>query len=44
MEKDPLVKQLKTHPDFKKNMDKLKEKFWVRHKNVRASLEEKQLI
>lgn len=41
---DPILKPLKTHPDFKNTMQKIKNRFWQRHHQLRMSLEEEGVI
>jgi len=44
LEIDPLVDNLKDHPDFKKLIKKINNKFWKGHKEIKKSLKEKELI
>ena len=44
LEIDPLVDELKLHPEFKPLVEKIKEKFWSRHKQIKQSLEAQALI
>ncbi len=41
---DPIFKPLKSHPDFKSTMQKIKKRFWQRHDQMRVSLEEEGVI
>lgn len=41
---DPLVENIKDLPEFKDLMIKIDEKFWLRHNEIKSSLEEKGLI
>ncbi|MBI9059361.1 MAG: helix-turn-helix domain-containing protein [Labilibaculum sp.] len=44
LEIDPLVDNLKDHPDFKKIVKKINNKFWKGHKEIKKSLKKKELI
>jgi TolB-like protein/AraC-like DNA-binding protein len=44
MEIDPLLKPLKSHPEFEGVIKKIKDRFWENQKKLRKSLEEKGLI
>ena len=44
LEIDPLVDKLKNHPDFKKLMKKIYNKFWKDHQEVKKTLRKKELI
>jgi tetratricopeptide (TPR) repeat protein len=44
IEHDPLLDNIKDHPEFKKIVDDLESKFWKKHKRIKASLVEKALI
>ncbi|WP_189602977.1 helix-turn-helix domain-containing protein [Salinimicrobium marinum] len=44
MEMDPILAPLKSHPDFDKTMQKIEERFWKGHNQLRASLEEEGVI
>src|SRR5690606_1599688 len=44
MEKDPLFKPLKTHPEFNGVMQKIKDRFWKKHDKLKKLLENKGLI
>jgi TolB-like protein/AraC-like DNA-binding protein/Tfp pilus assembly protein PilF len=44
MEKDPILAPLKSHPDFDKTMQKIEERFWKGHNQLRTSLEEEGVI
>ena len=44
MEDDPLIKQLKSHPDFERIMQKIKDRFWENQAKLKKSLEAKGLI
>jgi tetratricopeptide (TPR) repeat protein len=44
LESDPLVDNIKDHPEFKKLAKKIKSKFWKKHKRIKSSLVEKELL
>ena len=44
MEDDPLIKRLKSHPEFEPIMQKIKNQFWENQTKLRKSLEAKGLI
>ena len=44
MEIDPLLKPLKSHPEFREVMQKIKDRFWENQIKLRKSLEAKGLI
>ncbi|SDE99191.1 TolB amino-terminal domain-containing protein [Pricia antarctica] len=44
MEKDPLIKPLKSHPEFNGILQKIKNRFWQKQAKLRTSLKEKGLI
>ena len=44
IEDEPLIKRLKSHPEFEKIMQKIKDKFWDNQAKLRESLEDKGLI
>jgi len=44
LEMDPLLDGVKEHSEFIEAMDKMKQKFWEKHKEIRVTLEEKQLL
>lgn len=41
---DPLVDNIKHHPEFKMIFREIENKFWNNHKKIRASLEKKKLL
>ena len=41
---DPLVDNLKELPEFQALLETIESKFWIRHKVIMASLQEKGLI
>ncbi|MFC2086334.1 helix-turn-helix domain-containing protein [Bacteroidota bacterium] len=41
---DPLIDNIKDLPEFKKILDEIETKFWNYHKQIKSSLEEKELI
>lgn len=44
LELDPMLDDLKDQPEFVAALGKMKQKFWVKHKEIRTTLEEKQLL
>ncbi|MEJ2585048.1 MAG: helix-turn-helix domain-containing protein [Robiginitalea sp.] len=44
MERDPLIKPLKAHPEYEAVMQKIRDRFWENQRNLRKSLEEKGLL
>jgi len=44
MEKDPLVKPLKSHPEYEETIQKIKDRFWENQAELRISLEEQGLL
>jgi len=44
MEIDPLMKPLKSHPEFESIMQKIKDRFWENQTQLRKSLEAKGLL
>ncbi len=44
LERDPLIEPLKTHPEFHETMQKIKDRFWENHTQLKTSLENKGLI
>ena len=44
LEKDPLLKSLKTHPEFDIVVQKIKNRFWQNHKQLKKTLKEKDLL
>jgi len=44
LEKDPILLQMKGHPDFKSTVTKINDKFWHKHKQIRIMLEEEGMI
>ncbi|MFK8162178.1 MAG: helix-turn-helix domain-containing protein [Lewinella sp.] len=44
MEDEPLIKRLKSHPEFERIMNKIKDRFWENQTKLRKSLEAKKLI
>ena len=44
MEDDPMIKRLKSHPEFEHTMQKIKDRFWENQTKLRKSLEAKGLI
>jgi hypothetical protein len=44
IEDEPLLKPLKSHPDFERIMQKIKDRFWENHAKLTESLEKEGLI
>jgi len=44
MEDDPMIKRLKSHPEFEPIIQKIKDRFWENQTKLRKSLEAKELI
>lgn len=44
LEKDPLIKVLQKHPDYKEIIEIIEDRFWENQKKLRTSLEENDLI
>ncbi|WP_274824098.1 helix-turn-helix domain-containing protein [Maribacter polysaccharolyticus] len=44
LEKDPLIDPLKKHPEYKKTIQKIKDRFWDNQAKLKKSLEEQGLI
>ncbi len=44
IEMDPLFDNIKDHPEFRKILDDIEIKFWNYHEQIKASLEEKELL
>ena len=44
LEMDPLIKPLKSHPEYKETIQKIKDRFWENQAKLRKSLEEQGLI
>jgi len=44
MKIDPVFKPLKNHPEFNEVMQKIEDRFWENHTQLKKSLEEKRLI
>ena len=40
LEKDPIIRQMESHPDFQSTIKKINDKFWAKHKQLRLMLEE----
>jgi len=41
---DPLIDNIKNQPEFKQILQELDVKFWKKHQQIKASLEEKGLL
>lgn len=44
LEEDPLMKTLKSHPEYDEVIQKIKDRFWENHTTLKKSLKEKELI
>lgn len=44
LEKDPLMKTLKSHPEYDEVIKKIKDRFWENHNELKNSLKDKDLI
>lgn len=44
IEKDPIMKPLKSHPEYDEVIQKIKDRFWENHTQLKKSLKEKELI
>lgn len=44
LEKDPLIKSLKNHPEYDEVIQKIKDRFWENNRQLKKSLKEKGLI
>ena len=44
LEIDPLIDNIKDLPDFKNTLRDIENKFWKSHKQIKVSLEEKELL
>jgi TolB-like protein/AraC-like DNA-binding protein/tetratricopeptide (TPR) repeat protein len=44
LEKDPIIQQMESHPDYKSTLKKINNKFWAKHKQIRIKLEEEGMI
>lgn len=44
MEKDPLIQNLKNHPDYKATIKKIKDKFWENHQEIKLMLQKNNLL
>ena len=44
LELDPLIEPLKSHPDYEKTIQKIEDRFWEKHNNLKALLEDKGLL
>jgi len=44
MEKDPLLKPLKSNPEFRRTIQKIKNRFWEKHDHLKKILENKGLV
>jgi TolB-like protein/AraC-like DNA-binding protein len=44
LEEDPLMKSLRSHPEYDEVIQKIKDRFWENHEQLKMSLKEKELI
>ncbi|WP_435133025.1 helix-turn-helix domain-containing protein [Formosa sp. A9] len=44
LEEDPLLKKLKSHPEYEATISKIKQQFWNQHHELRITLEKNNLI
>ena len=44
LEEDPIMLQMKDHPDYKSTIKKINDKFWYKHKQIRVKLEEEGIL
>ncbi|XMO85984.1 helix-turn-helix domain-containing protein [Algibacter sp. AS12] len=44
LEEDPLMKSLRSHPEYEEVIQKIKDRFWVNHNQLKKSLKTKALI
>lgn len=44
LEEDPLLKSLKNHPDYDEVIQKIKDRFWENHNQLKISLRDKELL
>jgi len=44
LEEDPIMKSLKSHPEYYEVIQKIKDKFWENHKQLKKSLKDKNLL
>lgn len=44
LEEDPLMKTLKSHPEYDEIIQKIKDRFWENHDQLKKSLKEKNLL
>lgn len=44
IEEDPLMKTLKSHPEYDEVIQKIKDRFWENHKQLEKSLKDKNLL
>jgi tetratricopeptide (TPR) repeat protein len=44
LEEDPIMKSLKSHPEYDKVIQKIKDRFWENHKQLKKSLKDKNLL
>lgn len=44
IEDDPIMKDIKTHPEYKETMQKIRDKFWENHAQVKKTLNDSGLL
>lgn len=44
LDKDPIIRQMAGHPDYKSTLKKINDKFWDKNKQIRKMLEEEDII
>ncbi|MBT8313796.1 MAG: AraC family transcriptional regulator, partial [Maribacter sp.] len=44
LEKDPLIEPLKSHPEYKETIQKIRDRFWEDQAKLKTSLEEQGLL
>ncbi len=44
LDKDPVILRMSGHPDFTKTMNKIRDKFWMKHMEMRKMLEAEEVI
>lgn len=43
-EEDPIMRQMSGHPDFEETVQRIKERFWAKHKELKKMLEKEGII
>jgi tetratricopeptide (TPR) repeat protein len=44
LDKDPVIRKMAGHPDYKSTLKKINDKFWAKNKQIRKMLEEEGII